>query len=370
MTQEVNFKVGKYFGQTLQNIAIEKLYDKNFKEAISFLEDSLKGIPNKFLIELLNNNFCIFVEEETQSLFIDKRIEWCDEVGYLKFDYDNQIKSWCDKFSSSVEDYIKTIYDEVKKGEQFTKIYFTLADVFNDKDVECDSEKLNQYKGLKKDILSLVKEGMQTKDFVMWASDNKLINAKEVSESTYFTNFLESTENLTDCLIKLKKGVFENNLKEAEKELDSYIEAEKERRKPSLEPVNILDGYNAGWLFPDGTFYGLNGTVANMLHNQIAEKLYEEHIIGESELGDNHSLTLELMGCVRIHNEEVMFNGGDYNSEATTQKDLTDSQIKSIYEYGQKCCGGVLKFGIFRQPISAAKFHMMDKFAKRKLFEF
>jgi hypothetical protein len=38
-----------------------------------------------------------------------------------------------------------------------------------------------------------------------------------------------------------------------------------------IKPVEITDGYNAGWLAPDGTFYGLNGTIANMLHNQIAD---------------------------------------------------------------------------------------------------
>lgn len=36
--------------------------------------------------------------------------------------------------------------------------------------------------------------------------------------------------------------------------------------------MEIIEGYDAGWLSPDGDFYGLNGSVGNMLHLNIAER--------------------------------------------------------------------------------------------------
>lgn len=38
-----------------------------------------------------------------------------------------------------------------------------------------------------------------------------------------------------------------------------------EYHKTELEPVEITEGYYAGWLSPDGEFYGLNGSTGNLL---------------------------------------------------------------------------------------------------------
>ncbi len=46
-----------------------------------------------------------------------------------------------------------------------------------------------------------------------------------------------------------------------------------EYHKTELKPVEITEGYDAGWLSPDGDFYGLNRSVGNMLHLNIAERL-------------------------------------------------------------------------------------------------
>lgn len=58
--------------------------------------------------------------------------------------------------------------------------------------------------------------------------------------------------------------------------LSEFMENEmriEEYHKTWLKPVEITEGYDAGWLSPDGDFYGLNGSAGNLLHLNIAERL-------------------------------------------------------------------------------------------------
>lgn len=69
--------------------------------------------------------------------------------------------------------------------------------------------------------------------------------------------------------------------------LSEYMENElkiEEYHKTELEPVEITEGYDAGWLSPDGDFYGLNGSAGNLLHLNIAERLLASKKIPVKEM--------------------------------------------------------------------------------------
>lgn len=137
-----------------------------------------------------------------------------------------------------------------------------------------------------------------------------------------------------------------------------------------IRPVNILDGYSAGWLAPNGDFYGLNGGFANMLHLQIADALLKANVIPkEEDYERNPDIWLSENGWVRIHNCHILYDGYLQSRYGKPLIPLTDIQRDNIVKYGQVCCKGMLQFGSLYQFCSAAKFGMMDEFMIRKLFD-
>lgn len=139
----------------------------------------------------------------------------------------------------------------------------------------------------------------------------------------------------------------------------------------NILPVSIEDGYDAGWLSPEGDFYGMNGEIADMLHNQISDLLFLDGIIPQDR--DYAKDTwLETHGWVKIHGSWILFDCEEYSLDTMTRKVtryLTKEQVESIYRYGQICHNGLLKFGYSQRPISVVLFRTMDDVSRSNLFK-
>lgn len=61
-----------------------------------------------------------------------------------------------------------------------------------------------------------------------------------------------------------------------------------------------MDGYDAGWLSPDGKFYGGNGPTNNLIHISLAES-----IINKPPMGELPECYLETHGWLKIHHDRV-----------------------------------------------------------------
>lgn len=145
--------------------------------------------------------------------------------------------------------------------------------------------------------------------------------------------------------------------------LSEFMENEmriEEYHKTELEPVEITEGYDAGWLSPDGDFYGLNGSTGNMLHLNIAERLLASKKIPVKEMR-NPDRWLEENGWVKVHHDWILFSGSFYG------KTLTEAQIDKLYRYGQACCKGVLLLGTSQEPITAVRFRATEPIMLNKL---
>ena len=140
---------------------------------------------------------------------------------------------------------------------------------------------------------------------------------------------------------------------ENEKKIEEYHQTE-------LKPVEITEGYDAGWLSPDGEFYGLNGSVGNMLHLNIAERLLASKKIPVKEMR-NPDRWLEENGWVRVHHDWILFSGSFYG------KTLTEAQIDKLYRYGQARCKGVLLLGTSQEPITAVRLRATEPLMLNKL---
>lgn len=145
--------------------------------------------------------------------------------------------------------------------------------------------------------------------------------------------------------------------------LSEFMENEmkiEEYHKTELEPVEITEGYDAGWLSPDGDFYGLNGSTENLLHLNIAERLLASKKIPVKEMR-NPDRWLEENGWVKVHHDWILFSGSFYG------KTLTEAQIEKLYRYGQVCHRGVLRLGTTQTQITAVRFRATEPIMLNKL---
>lgn len=149
----------------------------------------------------------------------------------------------------------------------------------------------------------------------------------------------------------------------------------------------IMDGYDAGWLSPDGEFYAGDGETSSMIHMNIAEEIYngktnkyavamfKDHvnILGAS---DSPEYWLESHGWVKIHHDEVY---GSFIGNKTPTKDYpypyapTDTQIKMICNYIDKYYNGALythpKIVKTTNPVYTGKLRQMDEIMLHTLFK-
>lgn len=133
-----------------------------------------------------------------------------------------------------------------------------------------------------------------------------------------------------------------------------------EYHKTELKPVEITDGYEAGWLSPEGDFYGLSGGAGNLLHLNIAERLLASKKIPAKEM-QNPDRWLEENGWVKVHHYWILFSGSFYG------KTLTEAQIDKLYRYGQVCHRGVLRLGSSCIEITAERLRATEPLMLNKL---
>ena len=152
-----------------------------------------------------------------------------------------------------------------------------------------------------------------------------------------------------------------------------------------------MDGYDAGWLSPDGEFYGGVGDVSSMIHMNIAEQMFNastsKYAIKMKEDGvsvwggfNAPEYWLENHGGVKIHHEDCYGSFIGRRDEAPTPDypyayNPTDIQVKMICDYADKFYGGkfyteanALGRLTHTKPFSTYKVRQMDEFKLHETF--
>lgn len=155
---------------------------------------------------------------------------------------------------------------------------------------------------------------------------------------------------------------------------------------------DIMDGYDAGWLSPDGEFYGSDGETSSMIHMNIAEQIFNasggKYAIAMAKdcvsIMDINSPEqwLTSHGWIKIHHNDCYGSFIGRRDEAPT-KDYpypycpTEVQIKMICDYIDKYYGGKFyteanAMGRIRhtEPFTTYKVKQMDEFKLHEIFEF
>ena len=185
------------------------------------------------------------------------------------------------------------------------------------------------------------------------------------------TGLYEYKEKLSDDLVKTKFG--------------------KEFAQNGILKKDIMDGYDAGWLSPDGEFYGADGETSAMIHMNLADQIFNApcniYAVRMAKDGvstmsgiESPEYWLEKHGWVKIHHDDCYGAFiGHRNEEPTPDYPYaynpTDIQIKMICNYADKFYGGkfyteanALGRITHTEPYSTYAVRQMDKIRLHEIF--
>lgn len=356
------FTMGKGFGQMLQRIAWEKLTEKyNPREAVEIITKTLLGCTEGMAVDILDGKIILGEDEATHEVLGTPGAggKFNDWIREQRIHLEEEAKEWV----GVLERLRQTIADAGGKFE-FSVRYPELVSYISG----CEDAGLldNPHSGTVEQIKEVV-EGAngffvrvsEVYEVIVWMCD--ALNMSRV----ILPDPILSMHTILDSLMCSDPEVEASIRKQdfQKQRLSEFMENElkiEEYHKTELKPVEITDGYDAGWLSPEGDFYGLNGGAGNLLHLNIAERLLASKKIPVKEMR-NPDRWLEENGWVKVHHNWILFYGSFYG------KTLTEAQIEKLYRYGQVCHRGVLRLGTAQTQITAVRFRATEPIMLNKL---
>lgn len=354
----LTFTIGKGFGQMLQRIAWEKLTEKyNPREAVEIITKSLPGCTEGMAVDILDGKIILGEDEATQEVTGTPGAggKFNDWIREQRIHLEEEAKGWV----KSLEGIRQEIADAGGKFE-FTVRYPELVSYLSgEKDAGLldnpHSDTVEQIKGAVEGATNFFVKVSEVYEVIVWMCD--ALNTSRV----LFSDSVLRVRAILDSLMCSDPEVEASIRKQdfQKQRLSEWME-EREENQTELEPVEITDGYDAGWLSPEGDFYGLNGSTGNLLHLNIAERLLASKRIPVKEMR-NPDRWLEENGWVKVHHDWILFSGSFYG------KTLTEAQIEKLYRYGQVCHRGVLRLGTAQTQITAVRLRATEPIMLNKL---
>lgn len=364
MEGDLKFTIGKGFGQMLQRIAWERLTEKlSPMAAVEIITQSLPGCTEGMAVDILDGKIILGEDEATQEVTGTPGAggKFNDWIREQRIHLEEEAKEWV----KSLEGIRQEIADAGGKFE-FTVRYPELVSyISGDTDTGIldnpHSGAVEQIKGAIEGANDFFAKVEEVYGVIVWMCDALNISRVLFSDSVLRVRTIIDSLMCSDPEVEasIRKQDFQKQRLSEYMEYEAKIE---EYHKTELKPVEITEGYDSGWLSPDGEFYGLNGGVGNLLHLNIAERLLASKKIPVKEMR-NPDRWLEENGWVKVHHNWILFFGSFYG------KTLTDVQIEKLYRYGQVCHRGVLRLGTSQTQITAARLRETEPLMLNKLLE-
>lgn len=364
MEGDLKFTIGKGFGQMLQRIAWDRLTEKhNPREAVELITKSLPGCIEGMAVDILDGKIILGEDEATQEVTGTPGAggKFNDWIREQRIHLEEEAKEWV----KSLEGIRQEIADAGGKFE-FTVRYPELVSYISG----CEDAGLldNPHSGTVEQIKGVV-EGAnvffvrvgEVYEVIVWMCD--ALNTSRVLFSDSVLRVRAILDSLACSDPEVEASIRKHDFQK--QRLSEFMENEmriEEYHKTELKPVEITDGYEAGWLSPEGDFYGLSGGAGNLLHLNIAERLLASKKIPAKEM-QNPDRWLEENGWVKVHHYWILFSGSFYG------KTLTEAQIDKLYRYGQVCHRGVLRLGSSCIEITAERLRATEPLMLNKFFD-
>lgn len=363
MEGDLKFTIGKGFGQMLQRIAWERLTEKlSPRAAVEIITQSLPGCTEGMAVDILDGKIILGEDEATQEVTGTPGAggKFNDWIREQRIHLEEEAKEWV----KSLEGIRQEIADAGGKFE-FTVRYPELVSyISGDTDAGIldnpHSGTVEQIKGAIEGSNDFFAKVEEVYGVIVWMCD--ALNTSRVLFSDSVLRVRAILDSLACSDPEVEASIRKQDFQK--QRLSEYMENEmkiEEYHKTELKPVEIIEGYDAGWLSPDGEFYGLNGSTVNLLHLNIAERLLASKKIPVKEMR-NPDRWLEENGWVKVHHDWILFSGPFFG------KTLTDVQIEKLYRYGQVCHRGVLRLGVSQVQITAARLRETEPLMLNKFF--
>ena len=401
MNETLSMRLGENFCELLAQAAREKiLYDFDIDAGCKIFEDALGCSREQALQMIDGSKYALYVADDGVNVMMCEREELPSGKTYEEFDAKRHADFWKNQIAGEARSIIKNfqrIYNTLSTPNKRVWLSFPvdvkagdiIEAIVNDRPEDLKDHlynKLLDYIGSEydRDLSKIGRLASYLKFALSWMEDasakirtiqdmkvNGLLHIGETKCSEYLEDVpsyvTEVFEISNSILIRTKTYSPEENFNSL---LDEYLKAEEKIRtdlKYIIWPSDITKKYDAGWLSPRGLFFGLNGTKANMLHIQLADKLYEQGFIPQNE--ETKELTqkdtwLEQNGWIRIHGDEIAFWPEDKFQAPT------ESQVKALVAYADACCHGTLHNLSNDTDIRSSVLKQADDLAIQKMFRF
>lgn len=384
----VHFSLGENMGETLYFIAIEKIQKGDIKGAYDTYKRTLPGMTDELVLPLLKGEKQLvtaddgvsmnYVETPPRYVFgwklyvFDELDNLSSLASHIRSNYFQKNLHVVDLAALSYEENssllnlaFSTWVDALKQGKRTfeltsTSQYFSNYDCYLDWIVhKVEIEQFAQEQTLKlydigtyvDTLIGFIKEAKRVLPCIDFLLRVNLVGSKDIRFfwtkigniyyamlylSTFSYSFASKLERIDIC------DSFDKELRKYRSEITNLrmnLDMFGSFRRGVPVPVNIMDGYDAGWLSPDGDFYGMNGNTREMLHMQLESTLsiFTEKVPDVENESNDIEWKLNRLGWFKIHHDEVYRYGG------VGVPAPTSIQIKMICDYIDKYYNGVLR---------------------------
>lgn len=403
---KLNIRIGKNIGTILLEIAQTAIKDGNPQKAIDTYTKALNGFTEEYAVKVLKNDYVLVTDGEVVSLtdseserisnkgnitdwnfWLERKLEYMTEICKSLNSIEKQFERYGNILDFNITIPIKKYFGlELAKKVGLDDIVAKLIvgekcgkednDVWDElcSNVNCEQAKMHEM-----ELYLIVKYvdniRILHKEYMAFAKVYEfLLNNGLADRPLFFEKNLEFPIKKLCIFSDTKNGYYHPicnaKLSEYKKQIIDDVNSTplgNEYMRIGIVEKNIMDGYDAGWLSPDGKFYGENGPTSNMIHLSIAECLKKNNLNGDREL--------ENEGWIKIHDDEVY---GCFIGELKPSSDFpfaycpTEIQVKMICDYIDKYHNGKLytrpKIVETTDAISTYKLRQMNKFMLHKLF--
>lgn len=424
----LSMRIGSNLGNILLEIAQEKIVNGEPEKALDTYINSLHGFTKEYALQVLKNEGVLIVDEENQILnletakdikktnkkniynwtnIIDEKYDFLGEILESIYNIRNKFSKYYNEnindvnLTEIVERHgkdnmsnvgVRNIAAKLISGGSFnTELYSNGQKAWERlcADVENDDAKRYQY-GLYfivkyvNLIRTLHGEFLKFEKIYRWLLENGFISRIYFIDNRV-ENIIEILYKFADPNVGYYHPMCDGKLYEYKDELMGDLCKStwgNEYVKFGILKKKITDGYDAGWLSPEGDFYGQIGETNEMLHLNIAEQLFNKKY-NEEMSKDGVSIFssnspekwLDMNGWIKIHHDEVYgtFIGNKIPTDDFKYKYCpTKVQIDKICEYIDKNWKGKFysqpKIVRNTAPIFTYQLRQMDEVRLHEIF--
>ena len=357
----VGFTFTKGAADLLVNMAREYMFmDLDPGKAVKTITDVLIGCNRDNALQIIKGSLVINVDESGTVYAIEAKT--CDSIIGIRPMVGGIANKCCEDMDNAMC-LIRGISHMINDGYVSLDIpWLSIVDSLMDNELKLSLNDIHISGKNYETISTVINEAkrvrtraIKTIGLARFVNDNYKLFEDNVDDALFERlkvkiRNLEETISNPDCVTSFVK---------------EYVENEREINKKLVDffnPCDITKGYDAGWLAPNGDFYGLNGSRSNLLHMKISDKLKEQGTIKYSE-DRGPDLWMEINGWMRIAGNQIFFGGMMLDSN----NHVTREQVDKLILYADTCCNGMLRMGYKGHIVKSVKLKQMDLLMVDKL---